>query len=120
MTKQLSVLAVAVAAAAWVAVSAQQEMLPRPGPGSGVTPVRIVNEAAVTVSGTSDVRVTAPVAASVRVPSFATKGRTLVVVWATGDDESVTVNEVLEDGWVAVDGNRFVNLSSARSVRIVR
>ena len=120
MNKQLGVLAVAIAAAAWVGISAQQEMLPRPGPGSGVTPVRIVNEAAVTVSGISEVRVTAPVSASVRVPSFATKGRTLVVTWATGDDETVTVSEVLEDGWIAVDGGRFVNLSSARSVRPTR
>ena len=118
MRKHLIVLAVA--AAAWAGVSAQQEMLPRPGPGSGVTPVRIVNEAVVTVSGIPEVRVTAPVAASVRVPTFASKGRTLVVTWATGDDETVTVNEVLEDGWIAVDGNRFVNLSSARSVRVVR
>ena len=118
MNKQLCVVALAVAAAAWVGVSAQQEMLPRPGPGSGVTPVRIVNEPAVTVSGISEVRVSGPVAVSVRVPAFVTKGRSLIVTWATGDDETVTVNDILEDGWIAVDGNRFVNLSSARSVRV--
>lgn len=120
--RALAVAGSAVALAAWVGVSAQQEMLPRPGPGSGVTPVRVVEEPIVRLAKESQVRVLEPLSISIRPPSFVTGGDQIEITWATGEVERVTVGGVLEGGWIAVgsDGGRYVNLGSARSIRTFR
>lgn len=123
-TRAVTLAGLGLAATAWVALSAQQEMLPRPGPGSGVTPVRVVEEPVVRLARGSEVRLSDPLSVSVRPPSFVVKGRALEITWATGDDERVTVSEVLDGGWIDVGsaggGTRYINLASARSVRTVR
>jgi hypothetical protein len=123
-TRAVTLAGLALAATAWVALSAQQEMLPRPGPGSGVTPVRVVEEPVVRLAKGSEVRVADPVTVTMRPPSFVVKGRTLEITWSTGDDERVTVGDVLDGGWIDVGsaggGTRYINLTSARSVRTVR
>jgi hypothetical protein len=113
-----------IAAGVWVGVSAQQEMLSRPGPGSGVTPVRVVEEPVVRLARGSEVRVVDTITVSMRAPGFVVKGRILEITWATGDEERVSVSEVLDGGWIEVSssggGSRYVNLASARSVRVAR
>src|SRR5688572_16710828 len=89
---------ITIAAGVWVGVSAQQEMLSRPGPGSGVTPVRVVEEPVVRLARGSEVRVVDTITVSMRAPSFVVKGRTLEITWATGDEERVSVSEVLDGG----------------------
>ena len=115
---------IGIAAGVWAGVSAQQEMLSRPGPGSGVTPVRVVEEPVVRLSRGSEVRVVDVLSVAVRPPSFVAKGRALEITWATGDEERITVSEVLDGGWIEVSspggGSRYVNLGSARSVRTTR
>lgn len=123
MDRRSALIAALGAATMWVWVSAQQEMLPRPGPGSGVTPVRLVEQPVVTLSKASEVRIDGPVTTTTRGPSFATKGRTLLVTWSTGDEERLTVSDIVEGGWLEVQssgGTRYVNLSAARSVQVVR
>ena len=114
----------ALAATAWVAVSAQQEMLSRPGPGSGITPVRVVEEPVVRLAKGAEVRVLDPVYVSVRPPAFLSKGRALEISWPTGEVDRVTVVAVLDGGWIDVgssgEGTRFINLATARSVRTLR
>ncbi len=114
----------ALAATAWVAVSAQQEMLSRPGPGSGVTPVRVVEEPVVRLAKGAEVRVLDPVYVSVRPPAFLSKGRGLEITWPTGEVDRVTVVDVLDGGWIDVgssgEGTRVINLATARSVRTLR
>lgn len=122
-TRAVTLAGLGLAATAWVALSAQQEMLPRPGPGSGVTPVRVVEEPAVRLAKGSEVRVVDPVSVSIRPPGFVAKGRVLEITWATGDTERVTVRDVLEGGWIDVaasGGARYINLASARSVQTPR
>jgi hypothetical protein len=122
--RAMALVAAGIATCVWVGVSAQQEMLSRPGPGSGVTPVRVVDEPVVRLTRGSEVRVVDTISVSVRAPSFVVKGRTLEITWATGDEERVTVGEVIDGGWVEVGspgaGSRYVNLGSARAVRIAR
>jgi hypothetical protein len=112
----------ALALAAWVGLSAQQEMLPRPGPGSGITPVRLVEEPVVRLANGTEVRVLDPLSVSIRPPSFIAKGRTLEITWSTGEVDRVTVGEVFDGGWISVasESGRYINLGSARSVRTLR
>lgn len=120
----IAVAAASLAAGVWAGVSAQQEMLSRPGPGSGVTPVRVVEEPVVRLARGAEVRVVDAITVSVRAPSFVVKGRALEITWATGDEERATVSEVLDGGWIEVSspggGSRYLNLGSARSVRTSR
>ena len=122
--RAIALAAAGAAAGVWVGVSAQQEMLSRPGPGSGVTPVRVVEEPVVRLARGAEVRVVDTISVSVRAPSFVVKGRTLEITWATGDEDRVSVGEILEGGWVEVSspgaGSRYINLGSARSIRIAR
>ena len=114
----------ALAASAWAAVSAQQEMLSRPGPGSGITPVRVVEEPVVRLAKGAEVRVLDPVYVAARPLAFATKGRTLEITWPTGEIDRVTVAGVVEGEWVEVGSSggetRYINLATARSVRVLR
>lgn len=123
MNKQvLAIAGIGMAAVAWTLVSAQQEMLPRPGPGSGITPVRLVEDSTVTLSKNSEVRVSGPLTVSFRAPSFATTGRTLLVTWADGEQERITIADVVDGSWIEVQGSptRYVNLANARSVQVAR
>ena len=123
-TRIVTLAGLALAATAWAALSAQQEMLPRPGPGSGITPVRVVEEPVVRLAKGSEVRVLDPLYVSVRPPGFVTRGRTLEITWATGEIDRVTVMDVAGGGWIDVGseggGTRYINLGSARSVRTLR
>ena len=120
-------LAVTLAAAVWVGVSAQQEMQSRPGPGSGVMNVNVVNHPAVTASQNGEwrvaidnvptVRLASPARVSVNVPEFVVKGRTYLVTWGDGTTETITVQEISEDGWIQISGRtRWVNLGTARAI----
>ena len=135
MEKSTMVLAVTGAALLWVAVSAQQEMLPRPGPGSGVTnvtgSVSIANTPAVTVANTPNVRATQEGdwrvaiqnSPSVRVtevpsPGFLRTGSRYEITWVDGTSETVTISSIATNGWIEVErSRRWINLSSARSIR---
>ena len=123
-TRAVTLAGLGLAATAWVALSAQQEMLPRPGPGSGVTPVRIVEEPVVRLARGSEVRLADPLTVSIRPPGFVVKGRMLEITWGTGEVDRVTVSDVLDGGWIDVGssggGTTYINLTSARSVRTVR
>lgn len=123
-TRAVTLAGLGLAATAWVALSAQQEMLPRPGPGSGITPVRVVEEPVVRLAKGAEVRLADPLSISVRPPSFVSKGRSLEITWGTGDVDRVTVVDVLDAGWIDVGssggGTSYINLAMARSVRVMR
>lgn len=122
-----AILAGTLAAAVWVGVSAQQEMQSRPGPGSGVMNVNVVNHPAVTAAQNGEwrvaidnvptVRLASPARVSVNVPEFVVKGRTYLVTWSDGTSETITVQEISEDGWIQISGKtRWVNLGTARAI----
>ena len=123
-TRIVTLAGAALAATAWVALSAQQEMLPRPGPGSGITPVRVVEEPIVRLAKGAEVRVLDPVYVAMRPLAFAAKGRTLEITWPTGEIDRVTVAGVVDGEWVEVGSSggetRYINLGTARSVRVLR
>ena len=114
----------ALAAMLWSGVSAQQEMLPRPGPGSGVSKVA----GSVTIDEMPDVnakqrgpwRVGITDLPEIQLAGlpFVRAGSRYEVTWSGGEKESVAVTAVGAGGWVKVQSphNRWVNLSSARSV----
>jgi hypothetical protein len=120
-------LSLSAAALLWVVVSAQQEMLPKPGPGSGVTHVRgsveVANSPTVLASQQGDWRVAVLNTPSVRVtevpsPGFLRTGARYEITWADGAKETVTVSSIATNGWVEVErSRRWINLSSARSIR---
>ena len=123
----LGILAVTLAGMVWVGLSAQQEMQSRPGPGSGVMNVNVVNHPAVTAAQNGEwrvaidnvptVRLAAPARVSINVPEFVVKGRTYQVSWSDGTNETITVQEISEDGWIQISGRtRWVNLGTARAV----
>jgi hypothetical protein len=122
--------------ALWTGMAARQ-VQPYPGPGSGVVTVAgTVNvgnspsvlaaqhgEWKVAVTNTPEVRLSDTSVLRIASPSFLTVNRPYVITWAEGDRESVTVEEVGNDGWVRVrvrDAKlpRWVNTSRARSVEV--
>ena len=135
MQKSMILLAAGAATCLWVAVSAQQEMLPKPGPGSGVTnvsgSVSIANTPDVNIANTpgvrapqdGDWRVAIQNTPSVRVteippPGFLRTGSRYEITWADGKSETVTIASLAASGWIEVERNRrWINLSSARSIR---
>lgn len=136
MQKSTMVVAVAAAALLWVALSAQQqEMLPKPGPGSGVTnvtgSVNIANTPSVNVANAPNVharqegdwRVAVANVPSVRVtevpsPGFLRTGSRYEITWVDGTSETVTISNLATNGWIEVErSRRWINLSSARSIR---
>ena len=127
MQKSTLALAVITAAFLWVVASAQQEMLPKPGPGSGVTnvtgSVSIANtpnvraaqhgDWLVAIQNTPGVRVT-----EVPSPGFLHTGARYEVTWLDGTSETITVSSIATNGWIEVErSRRWINLSSARSIR---
>lgn len=136
MQKSTMVVAAAAAALLWVALSAQQqEMLPKPGPGSGVTnvtgSVNIANTPSVNVANAPNVharqegdwRVAVANVPSVRVtevpsPGFLRTGSRYEITWVDGTSETVTISNLATNGWIEVErSRRWINLSSARSIR---
>lgn len=129
MKKSALIIAFCAAAGVWIAVSAQQEVYTRPGPGTGITnvvgSVSIANvpkvmstqdgEWRVAVGNTPTVRV-----AEVPAPSFVRAGGRYEITWADGTTEAVTAGTIAPNGWIETDsGRRWINLSTARSVRSV-
>jgi hypothetical protein len=127
MQKSTMVLAACAAVFLWVAVSAQQEMLPKPGPGSGITnvtgSVSIANTPNVRAAQDGDWRVAIQNTPSVRVtevpsPGFLRTGSRYEITWVDGTSEIVTISSIATNSWIEVErGRRWINLSSARSIR---
>ena len=133
MQKRTIVVTVSAAALLGVAAAAQQEMLPKPGPGSGVTnvtgSVSIANTPNVNVANTvqaaqqGEWRVAIQDTPSVRVtevpsPGFLRTGSRYEITWVDGTSETVTISSLAANGWIEVErSRRWVNLSSARSIR---
>jgi hypothetical protein len=131
MSRRSTLLALAAAAVLWVAVSAQQqEMKPKPGPGSGITTV--VGEVAVTniptvqASQAGQWQVSVENVPGVRVtefpsPAFLRSGLRYEITWADGASETVQVEKSAGNGWIEVErGRRWVNITTARSIREAR
>ena len=131
MRKLPIVLSFAAAAALWVVVSAQQqEMKPKPGPGSGITnvvgEVAITNAPSVQAAQAGEWRVSVENVPGVRVtefpsPGFLRSGLRYEITWADGATEAVQVEKSAGNGWIEVErGRRWVNVTTARSIREAR
>jgi hypothetical protein len=131
MRKLPIVLSIAAAGALWVAVSAQQqEMKPKPGPGSGITSVvgevAITNAPTVQAAQSGEWRVNVENVPGVRVtefpsPGFLRSGLRYEITWADGATETVQVEKSAGNGWIEVErGRRWVNVTTARSIREAR
>lgn len=131
MRKPVIVMSLAAAAVLWVVVSAQQqEMKPKPGPGSGIThvvgEVAITNTPAVQAAQSGEWRVTVANVPAVRVtefpsPGFLRTGLRYEITWADGATETVQVEKSAGNGWIEVErGRRWVNVTTARSIREAR
>ena len=131
MRKPVMVMSIAAAVALYAGVAAQQqEMKPRPGPGSGITTV--VGEVAITNSPTVQAaqagnwRVSVENVPGVRVtefpsPGFLRSGQHYDITWADGATETVQVEKSAGNGWIEVErGRRWVNVTTARSIREAR
>jgi hypothetical protein len=117
---------------ALIAGVSAQDVRTTPGFGTGIVNVRGTVEVAntvdvrasqqgtwqVMVGNVPDVRVTSTPAVEFAGTGFVTRGRRYDVTWTGGERESVTVEDVGQNGWVRVAGarRRWVNLTNARSV----
>jgi len=105
-------------------------MKPKPGPGSGITnvtgDVRITNAPAVRASQDGEWRVAVENVPGVRItevpsPGFLRSGYRYEITWPDGSNETVAVDSIAGNGWIEVErGRRWVNVSSARSIREAR
>jgi hypothetical protein len=131
MRKLPIVLSIAAAGMLWVAVSAQQqEMKSKPGPGSGITTVvgevAITNAPTVQAAQAGEWRVNVENVPGVRVtefpsPGFLRSGLRYEITWADGATETVQVEKSAGNGWIEVErGRRWVNVTTARSIREAR
>jgi membrane-bound ClpP family serine protease len=125
MRTLIAVVAVGLAGFAWTA-GAQQVLQPKANQGSGV----------VTIGGTVDVGNTPSVkagqlgdwtvsiantpAVTVAAPEFLKGQRSYEVTWTDGTREVIVVERIGRDGWVRVDGERWVNVALARSLQARR
>src|SRR6185436_16320752 len=106
-----------------------------PGIGTGIVNVRGTVEVAnaldvrasqagewrVAVANAPDVRVTSLPVVDFAGTGFVMRGKRYDVTWTGGERETVTVEDVAQNGWVRVAGGRegrrrWVNLTNARAV----
>ncbi|MEO8076685.1 MAG: hypothetical protein ABI818_10175 [Acidobacteriota bacterium] len=128
MQLRLIIGAAVAGAVALIAGVSAQDVRSAPGFGTGIVNVRGTVEVAnaldvrasqvgpwqVAIANIPEVRPVVEFAGT----GFVTRGKRYDVTWTGGERESVTIEDVGQNGWVRVTGarRRWVNLTNARSV----
>jgi hypothetical protein len=117
--------------AAVAAFAAGQQTQGRPGFGSGVvqvegsvdvtsvkTPVSVNGTVNANQAGTWNVAVSNSPTVVVAGPAFLRTGGRYIVIWSTGESETITIASLGGGGWVRLTGTgeQWLNLAQARSV----